>query len=308
MKSSEEDLVRRIEALERQVAVLSDVVRAWAEISFPAGFMHPVELIMRQRGFHVLSFDSFSEVILPVNEDPQIRLLYYKYLGRYSFRLFLRDLIHKRAGDDWRTISRYCSTRVAKTFIKFLQQAGLVEIGSDGFSFRYIGPTVRSFGGTLEWYVAEVMRREFLAPTLFGVKFSETVHGGDYDVLSVLQGYLVYIEVKSSPPRGVEKPMVDAFLQRLGDLAPDVAIFLVDTELRMSDKIVVLFEEATGKKLNRMVKELFSMDNRVYVINTKKSISANLRRCFQHFFASCGGFDENHRASLLLSLGKYYGK
>lgn len=308
MNTSEEDLTRRIEALERQVSMLNDVVRAWAEISFPAGFMHPVELILRQRGFHILSFDSFSEVILPVSEDPQIRLLYYKYLGRYSFRLFLRDLIQKRSGEDWRTISRYCSSRVARNYIRFLQQAGLTEIGSDGFSYHYIGPAVRSFGATLEWYVAELMRREFLAPTLFGVKFSDTVHGGDYDVLSVLQGYLVYIEVKSSPPRGVEKPMVEAFLQRLEDLSPDLAIFLVDTELRMRDKIVVLFEEATEKKLNRMVKELFSMDDRVYVINTKKSISINIRRCLQHFFTNCGGFDENHRASLLLSLGKCYGK
>lgn len=304
IKHPEEGLIARVEELERQVAVLNELMKAWAEISFPAGFIHPLELLMRQRGLNILSFNSLSEVILPVNEDARVNLLYYKYLGRYSFRLFLRDLLHRGEGNDWRFISRYCSQKTARTFIKFLSQIGLVKIDENTFSYRYIGPSVRSFGPTLEWYVAEVMRREFLAPTLFGVKFSETLHGGDYDVLSILQGRLIYIEVKSSPPRGVEKPMVEAFLQRLGDLLPDMAIFLVDTELRMSDKIVVLFEEATGKKLERMVKELFSLEN-IYIINTKKSISANIRLCLQHFFANCGGLNENYRASLLLSLGKH---
>lgn len=305
MKFSGDDLAKRVEELERQVAMLAELIKAWAEIAFPAGFVHPVELLIRQRGLNLLSFNSLSEVILPVNRDPTIGLSYYRYLGRYSFRLFLRDLIHKKEGDDWRLISRYCSQKTAKSFIRFLHQAGLVELAQDGFSYRYTGPSVRSFGATLEWYVAEVMRREFLAPTLFGVKFSETLHGGDYDVLSILQGRLVYIEVKSSPPRGVEKPMVEAFIERLGDLSPDMAIFLVDTELRMSDKIVVLFEEATGERPERMVKELFRLDS-IYIINTKKSISANIRRCLKHFFTNCGGLDENYKASLLLSLGEYH--
>ncbi|MEJ5300021.1 MAG: hypothetical protein WHS38_03435 [Thermodesulforhabdaceae bacterium] len=300
----ERNLVGRIEQLENQVAMLTELIKGWAEVSFPAGFVHPVELVMRQRGLQIVSFNPFAEVILPIPNDPSIHLLYYKNLGRYSFRLFLKDLIHKVAGHDWRTISRYCSPRVAKSFIRFIHQAGLVEIGEDSYSYRYVGPSVRSFGATLEWYVAEIMRREFLAPTLFGVKFSETPHGGDYDVLSILQGRLVYLEVKSSPPRGVEKPSVEAFLRRLEDLSPDLAIFLVDTELRMSDKIVVLFQEATGREVKRMVKELFLMDGNVYIINTKKSISANLRRCFQHFFKTLGGVNETHRASLLLSLGK----
>jgi len=302
----EKDLISRIEKLEGQVAMLTELMKEWAEISFPAGFVHPVELAMRQRGLQVTSFNPLGEVILPASNDPSIRLLYYKHLGRYSFRLFLRDLIHKGAGEDWRTISRYCSPRVAKSFIRFLKQAGLVDVDDNTFSYRYIGPSVRSFGATLEWYVAEIMRREFLAPTLFGVKFSETPHGGDYDVLSILQGHLVYIEVKSSPPRGVEKPSVEAFLKRLEDLSPELAIFLVDTELRMSDKIVVLFQEATGKEVKRMVKELFLMEGNVYIINTKKSISANLRKCFQHFFVSLGGMNEAHRSSLLLPMGKSY--
>ncbi|MCX7822799.1 MAG: hypothetical protein N2260_05075 [Syntrophobacterales bacterium] len=308
IKHPSEDLLRRVEELERQVSMLAELVKAWAEVSFPAGFIHPVELLMRQRGFNILSSNSLSDVLLPVSEDPKIHFLYYKYLGRYSFRLFLKDLLHKGEGSDWRSISRYCSYKTAKTFIKFLSQAGIVKFGEDGLSYRYTGPLVKSFGATLEWYVAEIMRREFLAPTLFGVKLSETLHGGDYDVLSILQGYLIYIEVKSSPPRGVERPMVEAFVHRLGDLSPDITIFLVDTELRMSDKIVVLFEEVTGRKPQRIIRELFYLDGYIYIINTKRSIGSNIRRCLQHFFANCGGLDENYRTSLLLSLGKSYGE
>ncbi len=301
-----EDITKRLEKLERQVFMLSELLKEWTEVSFPTGVIHPVEIVVRQRGLNVLSCNNYSDVILPLTKDPKVFLQYYRYLGRYSFRLFMKDLINKREGTNWRFISRYCSERVARVYINFLKKAGIAEISGD--SFKYVGTPVRSFGSTLEWYISEVMRREFMAPTLFGVKFSETPHGGDYDVISILQGCLVYIEVKSSPPRGVEKPAVESFLKRLEDLSPDIAVFLVDTELRMKDKIVMLFEEVTGKRVERLVRELFHLHNRIYIINTKKSITANLNRCFRAFFRARGGFDENFGKSFVLSLGKPNGE
>ena len=65
--------------------------------------------------------------------------------------------------------------------------------------------------------------------------------GGDYDVLGRLDGALVYLEVKSSPPKQVYDSEVRAFLDRVEDLAPDLAVFLMDTELRMKDKLVPMF-------------------------------------------------------------------
>ncbi|SFM64859.1 hypothetical protein [Thermodesulforhabdus norvegica] len=289
------DLISRIEEIEKQLRELSltcyelqrEIDRVLHFINEPAEPLperHPVLRILTQRGHSVLSFGDMSEVILPQRPRQELYDRYYGLLKKYSFRLFLRDLLHRDHGEDWRNLSRYCSTRTARQYINFLSLAGLVEIEDNSFAFRYTGPKVRSFGSTLEWYIAEIFVREFYAPALFAVKLKNTKHGGDYDVVAGCHGKLVYVEVKSSPPRGVELPHVESFINRLEDLSPDLAFFLVDTELRMKDKIVKLFEEATGREPVRLVRELFYLDNGIYLINARKGITSNIRRCLQHYF------------------------
>jgi hypothetical protein len=139
--------------------------------------------------------------------------------------------------------------------------------------------------------VSEILQREFMAPALFNVRLQNTRHGGDYDVIALVSGHLVYVEVKSSPPRGVELPAVSAFLNRLRDLQPRVAVFLVDTELRMKDKIVELFTEALAVdreltesyEVERLVDEIFHIRHAVYLVNSRKGIYSNLRCCFRDF-------------------------
>jgi hypothetical protein len=141
--------------------------------------------------------------------------------------------------------------------------------------------------------VSQIFRREFLAPSLFNIRVKNTLHGGDYDVLALMSGYLVYTEVKSSPPRGVEIQAVSAFLKRIEDLLPHTAFFLVDTELRMRDKIVPLFTEALSKRSGqrgaeccpvRLFDEIFHVGHGIYLINSRKGIYTNLRRCLRDFF------------------------
>ncbi len=139
--------------------------------------------------------------------------------------------------------------------------------------------------------MSEILQREFMAPALFNVRLQNTRHGGDYDVIALVSGHLVYVEVKSSPPRGVELPAVSAFLNRLGDLQPRLAVFLVDTELRMKDKIVELFAEALAVdhepaesyEVERLVDEIFHIRHAVYLVNSRKGIYSNLRCCFRDF-------------------------
>ena len=54
---------------------------------------------------------------------------------------------------------------------------------------------------------------------------------------------MVYVEIKSSPPRGIERGEIGSFLARITDLLPDIAFLFNDTQLRMKDKIVLMFEE-----------------------------------------------------------------
>jgi hypothetical protein len=60
-------------------------------------------------------------------------------------------------------------------------------------------------------------------------------------VAAQIEHELVYVEVKSSPPKHIDQRDVASFFERIADVVPHAAVFFVDTELRMTDKIASLF-------------------------------------------------------------------
>jgi hypothetical protein len=103
---------------------------------------------------------------------------------------------------------------------------------------------------------------------------------------------LVYVEVKSSPPRGIEQSEMATFFSRIDQILPEVAILFDDTQLRMKDKLVVMFEEELKRRhgrrsktlypVNRLVDELFHVQNRIFIINSRKDIFENFSICLRH--------------------------
>ena len=75
--------------------------------------------------------------------------------------------------------------------------------------------------------------------------------GGDYDLIAKVDGSILYMEIKSSPPKQIYQNEISAFFDRVADLSPEISIFFVDTELRMKDKIVLMFEEELKKEIRR---------------------------------------------------------
>ena len=275
------ELGERIDALERDVEALSSLAR------------HPVEKLLWQLGFPVISHGGGAQLLFPPGIENSSLSRFYRLMKRYSFRLFARDLIQAPEGRDANALTRYCSPGAAGSYLETLATLAVVSYGDQGY--RLIRK-VPSFGPTLEWYVCEIFRREFLAPALFNVKLENTVLGGDYDVISAVAGRLVYVEVKSSPPRGVERQAVEAFLGRLSDLCPAMAVLLVDTELRMSDKLVPLLAQGLEREgkggpdwaVERLVNEIFHVRHCVYMTNSRKGIYSNLRTCFRDFLGREG--------------------
>lgn len=90
------------------------------------------------------------------------------------------------------------------------------------------------------------------------------------------------MEIKSSPPKQIYHREISAFLDRADDLSPKISIFFVDTELRMKDKIVPMFETELQNRykktvpVRRLVKELFHINRNIYIINSKGGISSNI--------------------------------
>lgn len=217
---------------------------------------------------------------------------YYDLMRRYSFRLVLRDIIKRQDGFASRDLTRFSSLTVVRKYLKRLHEWGIIG-RLRGHKYRLMSGVVKSFGLTLEWFTSEVLRREFGAETLWGIRFYGTRHGGDYDVIALMEGILCYAEVKSSPPKHIEQREVEAFFNRVEDLLPHMAIFMVDTELRMKDKLVPMFESELKRRyrrgaarkypVERMERELFRVQHRVYLMNTKKDLETNLRACVRDY-------------------------
>ena len=249
-----------------------------------------LDMLLKRRGFRVYKKEPPDDLLVP---DEPFRDGFFANLHKYSFRLFLRDVIKHQDRFTLEEVTRYSTTRVIRTYLNYLNDIRLINEGDAGFTLSH--RPITSFGPTLEWYVAELLRREFGAEALWGVKFRRPNVGGDYDVLAKLDGSLLYIEVKSSPPKQVTDSEVVAFLDRVQDLSPDVSVFLMDTELRMKDKLVPMFEQALAKRSSdppavvRIERELFHLEDRIYIVNAKESIGRNLEKVIGRFVQGRSG-------------------
>lgn len=245
--------------------------------------------LLRQRGFTIYKSEPQDDLLL---YDSPAAQLFYDRMKKYSFRLFLRDAIRFQDGFTPEQVSRYASPEVTAEYIDFVLDLCLIE--EHGREFRLTRRPIRSFGATLEWFVAEVFKREFRSEAIWGVKFRKIRSGGDYDVIAKINGSILYMETKSSPPKQVYAREISAFLNRINDLQPALAVFFMDTQLRMKDKIVPFFEEDLDRRYKappavvRMEKELFHIDNRIFIINAQGSIAANIEKVLRWYFRSRG--------------------
>lgn len=217
---------------------------------------------------------------------------HFELLGHYAYRLFLRDLLKHRTDLRLTHLTHYAGPDVVAAYLRFAVRAGLVRSVRRG-RYRLSMTGVMSFGQTLEWYVAELLKREFGCAATFGIRISGAQHGGDYDILACTEGELLYGEVKSAPPRQIVEPEVRAFLSRIDTLRPDMAFFLADTQLRMRDKLVPLFaSEITRRRLSwrstRLEREIWHVGPEVYLLNAAPDLTRNLRTCLAAHFRGRG--------------------
>ncbi|MBI5049725.1 MAG: hypothetical protein HZC11_02325 [Nitrospirae bacterium] len=241
-----------------------------------------LKTMLARHGFFIYKKEPEDDLIIPANASMKRR--FYEYLKKYSFRLFLRDVIKHQESFTSDDVARYATKEVAIQYISFLMKAELIEpIPDNQNAYSLIKKPVKSFGETLEWFMSELIKKDFGAETIWGVKFKRHRIGGDYDLLAKIDSSILYMEIKSSPPKQIYDKEITAFLDRVIDLSPEVAIFFMDTELRMKDKIVPMFEAELKKRykqhipVERLERELYHIKKKIFIINSKESVEANLR-------------------------------
>jgi len=204
-------------------------------------------------------------------------------LGHYAFRLFLRGAIQKGQGFSPEEATQYLKRAQARECAESLVRLGLAERTSRG-RYRLLW-LAKSFGGALEWYVARELHRRFGLDVAAGVRFHARGVGGDLDVVAATEGKLAYLELKSSPPKNLAVREVAAFFDRVYILRPDVTLFVVDTALRLSDKVLPMLVTELDRRRGgtqitprRIERELWALTPHIYAVNGKLDLVANIGR------------------------------
>jgi hypothetical protein len=223
------------------------------------------------------------DVPFPVEPAPDLAAALAERLGHYAFRLFLRGAILRPQGFAPGEATRYLSAAKGKAAAEDLVQLGLAERLPRG-RYRLLR-RARSFGGTLEWWLARELEERLGLAVATGVRTGAPGVGGDLDVVAAGEGKLVYLEAKSSPPKHVTAGEVVAFLRRVGAVRPDVALFVVDTALRLSDKVLPMFAEALARPAaapppapRRVFRETWEITPHLYAVNAREDLVENVCR------------------------------
>jgi len=200
-------------------------------------------------------------------------------LGHYSFRLFLRGAIQCRGELAPGEATRYLTVAQEKALADALVELGIMA-RTLRERYRFL-QRATSFGPTLEWYVARELRRRLGCDVATGVKFRAPGLGGDLDVIAALEGKLIYLELKSSPPKHLTEGEVAAFFARVRRLRPDVAVFAMDTCLRLSDRVLPLLAAGLAPDCaapRRIERDLWMLTPHLYAVSAKADLVANICR------------------------------
>jgi hypothetical protein len=285
-----QEALREIQSLKKKVRSLNKEIESikTASIEDPS----QVERILRMRGIRVFRKNPTDRLFFPPDLSPIYKTQFYEMMKKYSLRLVLRDMIKYQDRFSIRDLTHYCSSKVVQGYCNLLCEIEAIIKNGKGRYHTQVSP-LYSFGPTLEWFIAEMFKREFASPAIYGVSVKNTPSGGDYDVIASWNQRLVYVEVKSSPPKGVEQSEVSTFISRINDILPDVAFLFNDTQLRMKDKLVVMFEEELMRRygresktlypVERLIEELFHVQNHIFIVNSKKDVVENFQICLKHY-------------------------
>ncbi len=236
---------------------------------------------------NILLLDGFGTRRLLFDPDKTPAEAIYESLKRYSFRLVLRDVIKYRSGIHAEMLTPFIDRDTAQKMLEEIADMSVIRPADNG-SFILERNHIESFGDTLEWFIATILKREFGAHAGWSIKLQTPGVGGDYDVLALIENNLVYIETKSSPPAHIEQASMAEFCLRVETVRPAMAAVLVDTHLRMKDKIVPAVEHVFRSRgyncnMSRLSGEIFHFKHCLYVLNSKSDLISNLKKVIADF-------------------------
>jgi len=186
-----EKILKELQSLKKKVQRLTREIETLKTLSVEDG--SSVEGMLKMRGIRVFRKNPTDRLFFPPELPLSYKNQFYEMMRKYSFRLVLRDIIKHEDRFRIQDLIHYCSPKVAQGYCDLLYKMRAIQKDRTGRYRTRISP-IYSFGPTLEWFIAEMFRREFASPSLYGVHVKKTPSGGDYDVITSWNRRLVYVE------------------------------------------------------------------------------------------------------------------
>src|SRR5688572_743497 len=111
--------------------------------------------LLAQRGLEISGHSRPAYLYVPPAPTDVSARAFYALMKRYSFRLFMRDVIRFRGELEPERLTHFVDAETAASFLIALQELGMLERVPGEERLRPTIP-VENFGATLEWFVARV--------------------------------------------------------------------------------------------------------------------------------------------------------
>lgn len=270
-----------------------------------------VDASLRQRGFVIAARGDYTQTIAPADMQPSAILSsgvcmpdwdddFYRSMSKISQRKMFRFMLAHPEGVSEVDISNELRQEITTIHerILYLEKAGVIR---ECHKNRWcLSQAIDNFGPTYERYVKSVFEREFRWYAEWGIKL-EDFKDGDFDVLTTSASTFCYAECKTSRPEDVSDRQLRSFLQRSQDMAPEIAVLLLDTEDpldKLLEKLENILTVITRKALaepNWKPEKPFFIEparfagihfgwRRIFVTNAKPNVVHNLRLCLKFYW------------------------
>jgi hypothetical protein len=259
--------------------------------------MYSTENTLKRRGYLYAREGDLKNVVLPGTPSGVDR--FYVYMASRTFRNVLKKATRKKNNIQRADFESDCEQTKLQEYLDFLEGSSIL-IKESPLSFNLV-LDINDFGYTLEWYVAELFKRELGCTAAWDVRVEGIGAGGDFDVLARVEAELAWVETKSASPGNISDSEIRHFLQRDQELDPDISIFLVDSRDDLSG-LVTRFEDIITPAMveDAAIKDpsyrhnidrlpdfggIYHTLRRIFIVSSEPSILTSLRRCLNYYFA-----------------------
>jgi hypothetical protein len=250
-----------------------------------------ISRLLRQRGHEVTSEGRKRDILLPVSDNAELvqafETVLYNLMRRDSVRKALRDWAY-----DNKSTSSAAALQNIESYINLCRRFG-------GWSNQSAQSNQNRYAATFEWYVSELLKREFSARASgFSIRLKDAAPEDEFDCIALLDEGLVFVECKTG--RSDLYGQIAKFMRRDVGLDATYSLFVFDRDYTFDkgpdDTPKVTAKQAAELGIESIVKVIVNSENFFHIRGYDKGAAAwRMRR---RFFMACtafGGFESRIR-------------